>query len=687
MKIPIRYNPLGNDHDVQGGAMYGSKGCFLFRGSYCIQSAMRMDGSTINGQSGQPSRLELYASGSTSKTTVMGGTMYVDGGNATDTEVFAGATMHVRGEGVASGVRIPAGCDVVASAGGAIYNPDLYQLAATITANSGGSLMNVVVGEQCNVYCNSALVDGAVLVHPSSTLFVNNGTARNVTLNNSVANIVATSGYLNNITAFAGLVSFPNDGSADNFTVSGNGTLNIYRSFIGRNINIDGGRLMVIDQGSGLVDIQGTCAYGLYSVGSGSVSGGVYANLNCANGLKLTDIHMNSNAIISASNNVKATGIDFTYGGSLTANVYTTCGAVTLSKGVVRAGINARSTISNVRFLNGVWETVNLSAFGDGAFMDITAGSGATVVITGGNASLIRDVALSSGNINVLQFGSVYNLYLSRGMVSLAPYVTASGVTVEYGTITIAGATATDVTLTSSGALVYQNGSMSNFGVLAGGYLCGVRFGSNQKAINGTLSGWGRAYLSAGAMLTSVHLAGVPLTFGGACKMRDCTIDAGGASGSVMISGAGGSIDGLTVNGYTLTCTGIPIRNYTHNATDTYANYTLLQGENWTLNESNAHLAGVTCTTIAYVGGTYTGSACALDGVNVSSGAIVKLNGGAHSRITIASGATLELSNGTATTVHVMEGGSLACVSNGYIYACTSDAGAIVTGSNIQYVE
>ena len=169
--------------------------------------------------------------------------------------------------------------------------------------------------------------------------------------------------------------------------------------------------------------------------------------------------------------------------------------------------------------------------------------------------------------------------------------------------------------------------------------------------------------------------------------MKDCTIDAGGASGSVMISGAGGSIDGLTVNGYTLSCTGIPIRNYTHNATDTYANYSLLQGENWTLNESNAHLAGVTCTTIAYVGGTYTGSACALDNVNVSSGAIVKLNSGTHSRITISSGATLELSNGTATTVHVMEGGSLACVSNGHVYACTSDAGAIVTGSNIQYVE
>lgn len=687
MKIPIRYNPLGNDNDVQGGAVYGSKGCFLFRGAYCIQSAMRMIGSTVRGQYGQPDKLEMYASGSTSKTTVMGGTMYVNGGVATATELFAGATMHVRGEGVASGVRIPAGCNVVADGGGVIHNPDLYQLSATITANSGGSLTGVICGEKCNVSCNSALVDGATLAMPSSTLFVNNGSARNVILNNPFAYVMTTSGHLSNVSALEGFVVFPNDGSADNITLSGNATMNIYKSFIGRNINVDGGRLMITDHNSGLVDIQGACAYGSYSVGSGSVSGGVYANLNCANGLTLTNIHMHSAGVIGAANNVKVAGIDFASGGAITANAYTTYGAVTLHKGMLRAGISARSTLSNVRFLNGAGEGVSLSAFGDGAFMDIGGGSGATVIITGGNASLLQDISLSSGNINVMQFGTANNLHLSLGTVSLAPYVTASGVTVEHGTITIAGATATDVTLTSEGSLIYQSGSLSNFGVLSGGSLCGVHFGAGQKTINGTLSGWGRANLAANAMMTSVHFAGVPLTFGGACQMKNCTIDANGASGSVMISGAGGSIDGLTVNGYTLQCNGaFPVKNFTHATTDSYARFSAVQGENWTLNESAASLIGVTCTTLAYVGGTYTCSACALDGVNISSGAIVRLNSGTHSRITISSGATLELSYGTATTVHVMAGGSLACVSNGHVYACTSDAGAIVTGSNIEIV-
>ena len=30
MKIPIKYNPMGNGYDGAGGATYGSTGCFLF---------------------------------------------------------------------------------------------------------------------------------------------------------------------------------------------------------------------------------------------------------------------------------------------------------------------------------------------------------------------------------------------------------------------------------------------------------------------------------------------------------------------------------------------------------------------------------------------------------------------------------------------------------------------------------
>ena len=106
MKIPIKYNPLGNGYDGAGGAVYGSTGCFLFRGSYCIQSGMQLDGKTIRNATRQPSRLEMFASGSTSDTMILGGTMYVNGGVATKTDVYSGGTMYVRSSGTASNVKI-----------------------------------------------------------------------------------------------------------------------------------------------------------------------------------------------------------------------------------------------------------------------------------------------------------------------------------------------------------------------------------------------------------------------------------------------------------------------------------------------------------------------------------------------------------------------------------------------------
>lgn len=685
MKIPIKYNPLGNGYDGAGGATYGSTGCFLFRGSYCIQSGMQLDGKTIRNATGQPSRLEMFASGSTSDTMIVGGTMYVNGGVATKTEVYTGGTMYVRSSGTASNVKIQSGCDVLVSGGGVIYGADLYHLSATITASNGGKLVSTTMGgEKCVLICNSAVVSGLTVTMPQNTVYVNGGTGADITLNGNTVNVSVAGGYLSNVNALNGIVSFPNVGSADGISLHSGATLSVNGTFSGTNINIDGGKLYLWEQGNDTMHVQGTCPYGLFSVGNNQVSGGFYQGLYVSNGISVAGVNMGNNGIMNGINNVKVSGLQYYSSGAMYGNAYTTFGAVTLREGVYNATISARSTLSNVRFSNS--GNALLNALGDGAFMDITAGSNVTVNITGGNASLIQDLSLSSGNVSALQFGTVNNVQISRGAVYLAPFSTAGNVHVGAGTITIAGATVSDVSLTSNGAMVYQSGSLVDFGVVAGASLCDIRF-NGYKIVNGTFTGWGRLYLDRNATMTSATLSGVPMTLTSSCYVQDCVIN-GDGSGAVNLNGASGGVDGLTVSDYHLTCGGnyFSVSNLTHNATGNNATFNSIHsGFNWTLNAASGSMNNCICTSVSYVGGSYYCPNCSMSGVDISSGATVRLYRGTHSIINISPGAVLELSNGTATTVHVMSGGSLACVNNGAVYACTSDAGAIVTGSNIHY--
>ena len=687
MKIPIKYNPLGNGYDGAGGATYGSTGCFLFRGSYCIQSGMELDGKTIRNDTRQPSRLEMFASGSTSDTVILGGTMYVNGGVATKTDVYTGGTMYVRSSGTASNVKIQSGCDVLVSGGGVIYGADMYNLSATITASNGGTLVSTTMGgEKCVLICNSAVVSGLTVTMPQNTVYVNGGTGADMTLNGSTVNVSVAGGYLSNVNALNGIVSFPSVGSADGISLHSGATLSVNGTFSGTNINIDGGKFHLWEQGKDTMHVQGTCPYGLFSVGNNQVSGGFYQGLYVSNGVNATGVHMNNAGIMNGINNVKVSGLQYYSSGSMYGNAYTTFGAVTLREGAYNATISARSTLSNVRFSNN--GNALLNALGDGAFMDIMAGSNVTVNITGGNASLIRDLSLSSGNVSALQFGVVNNVQISRGAVYLAPFSTASNVHVGAGTITIAGATVSDVSLTSNGAMVYQSGSLVDFGVMAGASLCNIRF-NGYKIVNGTFTGWGRLYLDRGASMTSATLNGVPMDLTSSCYVNDCVIN-GDGSGAVHLNGASCGINGLTVSDYHLTCGGnyLSVSNLTHNATGNNATFNSIHdGFNWTLNAASGSINNCICTSVSYVGGSYYCPNCSMSGVDISSGATVRFFRGTHGIINISPGAVLELSNGTATTVHVMSGGSLACVVNGAVYACTSDAGAIVTGSNIHYVE
>jgi hypothetical protein len=98
-----------------------------------------------------------------------------------------------------------------------------------------------------------------------------------------------------------------------------------------------------------------------------------------------------------------------------------------------------------------------------------------------------------------------------------------------------------------------------------------------------------------------------------------------------------------------------------------------------------AYLINANGEDITLDSGECNGSSCSMLSVNVLSGATARFFSGSHGMIVVSSGGIYEVtSSADASNVHVLSGGSLNCIREAHVWACTSDAGAIVTGSNIE---
>ncbi len=595
MKIPIRYNPLGNDHDeTSGGAVYPSKGCFLFRDSTCVQSNMSMTSKTIATGTGRINRLEMYDSATCVSANVLGGTMYVYGGTATATEVFAGGKLLVASGGVADGVNIPSAASVTAGQGGTISNAYLYQASARLSGWQGTIADTTLGVARCSILATSCYVDGATL-KGSTYVAVSQGTAVNLTLTEPSASMAANGAYIGNMAISKG------SGYLDKCSASGimlgDGAILAYASqchIEGLDMQ-SGARLSVTLNDAYDVHIEGSCPYGSMLVTNGSVSGGMYQQLTASNNAQISNVHVYVGGTVNLQNKVVVDGLAF-HGSGTASNffvqAYTTVGGIVLADNGCRlyGSAMARSTMSNVRFSNATG-TAYFSCLGDGEFNDISAGSNGYVYASLGNGGTLASITAVSAGLTVGLYGVMENVDVERGGILVSRYGTASHVHVSSGTIDATEAVLDDVEVMASGSLVL-----------------------NSCAVSGVLSGHGndtKLFMSSGCTISNATITGW---------------------GSATYAYAVGGTIGMD-SGY-------------HNVT--------------------------TAT---------------LTSVTVSSGATVSNFGGSHGMITIEDGGIYVVtSSADASNVHVKSGGSLNCINNAHVWACTSDTGAIVTGSNIEII-
>jgi len=594
MKIPIRYNPLGNDYQTSGGAIYGSKGCFLFRDSLCVQSNMTMTSKDIGSGTGKINRLEMYDSGLCSAATLMGGKMYVYGGTATATEVYAGGTVLVESGGVADGVNIPASAYVTAGSEGTVRNAYLYQASARLYGYKGTIADTTLGTARCSITVSSCLLSN-ITQRASTYVSVNVGTVSDLSLIEPAASFAMVSAHADGVQVSKGSAYFDRCTVSD-FTLGSDAMLAYASGITMTGLTLEyGARLSVTLNDSYDTRIQGTCPYGSMMVTSGLISGGLYHQLSVSNGAAVSDAHIYTTGSFYAINKTKVNGLTIHGSGSgsnFIASAYTTVGGVAIMDNGARVSsfMNARSTMSNVRFSN-TSGMAYLSCLGDGAYMDISAGSMAYVYASLSNGGVLSDISCVSASLTGGLYGLTENVEIEKGGVLISRYGTASHVHVASGGIELTEAVFEDVTVTSSGTL-----------------------NLNACAVTGAISGGGslcRATLSSNCTLSSASF---------------------GAWGSVNLYNATGS-------------------------------------------------------EIQLGAGSYYGGTCTLVSVQLAENATARFAAGTHEAIVVSSGAVYELtSSAYASTVHVLAGGSLNCINNAECWACTSDTGAIVTGSNIHYV-
>lgn len=599
MKIPIRYNPLGNDYDTSGGAVYGSKGCFLFRNNSCVQSKMTIDGMRLMSGTNQLNRMEVYASGQCSDTVLVGGALYVRGGVAQNVEVLARGNLQVSSGGTADGVSILAtvsSAGVIASSGGVMANITLGVQSAKVSCYYG-TLTSISSVPRTYIYNTSGYVDGAV-IDQSSYIANQGGTVANVVFSHSLASGINSSGYMTDVAISQGSVFFQN-GSASNIYIGDGAIVQISSGYSLKNATFGAKASLLCNFNDGFpYEIQGTCPYGTVLASDGNVDGGIYHSISCNSNVNFSNIHAYPQGSYFIYNKCYVDGFHVHGSGTgsdsrFRISAYTTmCNMVFHDDGArMSAHVLAMSTLSNVRFSNAGTSGTQANSFtilGDGTCCDISAGANAYVSANISYGGLLESASLGRGNLTANNYGVFRNIVVDSGAIFIEAGGTATNVGLGSGDIRVTSAITSDL-----------------------------------RVSNGNLMYWG------------------------------CNI-----SGSVVAYGT---------NCYAY------FSNYCQLSSVSFASW------------RTANLQSATAVSVGFGTGSYNVSNGNITSVEVSEGATVKFSEGSHGMITVSSGGVFEANEfADVSTVHVLSGGSLNCVSSAHVWACTSEAGAIVTGSNIE---
>lgn len=150
MKIPVRFNPMGYDADVSGGAVQGVRGTFLYwSNGLCAKSAMSMSSVTLVNNS-------------------ISALVVSSAGYASNVRAMASASVDVKSGGSVSDCVLLSKCVARVSSGGVIAGISLLSASASAVADAGSIVYAVVssgsaVAEKSGVAVSS-LLSGGVLI-------------------------------------------------------------------------------------------------------------------------------------------------------------------------------------------------------------------------------------------------------------------------------------------------------------------------------------------------------------------------------------------------------------------------------------------------------------------------------------------------------------------------------------------
>ena len=746
MKIPFRYNPMGNDQgqDVPGGAVMGVRGCFTFlQNGKCNQSAMAMSGRTL--RAGKIYSMAVSSQGTAQAVRIYNGaSIRIEGGTASGVELMSSATLNMSG-GTASGIDGGYSCNINITQG------EAHGIAMGNSCNLnmiGGMASGVAMdGERANIYVSS----GAVL---QDCQMNNSSQYVNIQSGGTASGLIFKSGYSKTLNVSSGgtarnvslgeYMSFYAVNGADiaGMTMGGSATLTVSSGAAVTGIDMAEGARINIYPGGETDDrfrIEGTGARGSFS-GNGSHISNVAIGLgSIGNYGTAEDCQFYQNFILQAG----AMATRTTWGphnSSAYGTIYSKCRAMdnkvmsNMRLYVVNRGYASGNEVSQYGTLfvsnasaagNTIHSGARLQANQNAQIADVTAGGSvyieanaqlAQATIEGGVMSVnnfgtvTAATLVSSGRAYIMNGGRIDSLYINGGAAIL------------YDDYDLGSAT-----FGPSGGTMYWSNRKPSLGNTAYGQSVALAFNTLATVHNVTLGDGGGFSMQYGGTACDINLgAGASVRIESGCSAQDISLGEGGTyyeqfctgTGSIAV-GSGGHLsvyqhsgeNGITVgesgfaeiynanqasvaigSGATFNLVnGGTAVNIGGGASGTmygrgYATVGIGAGASVVL--SSATLDAPTIAAGATVRPTYYAT---LANASIGAGAMLVAYGGSNyaTNVTVGDGAVMSIcSRNSASNVTVQSGGSLYC--DGYsawVRGVTSEAGAIITGNSIYYNE
>jgi len=193
-------------------------------------------------------KLNVSNGGTASRTTLSNGTMNITTGGVTNSTTLNGGKLHISSGGIANNVILNSAVAVPESTEGNFYSYD--EIGSGMHVSCGGIGNNITINSDILFVSSGGVVDTVVVANNSGCLNVlSGGTARNITASSTrLCFDIAPDTYIAGTSS--GVTFEIKDGLVSDYTISQNGSLNIFSGGTANNVTINkNGKMTVLAGG------------------------------------------------------------------------------------------------------------------------------------------------------------------------------------------------------------------------------------------------------------------------------------------------------------------------------------------------------------------------------------------------------------------------------------------------------